>query len=536
MLVHDHAGPEAGTQFWSGQRPAAGGYATPPFNYASWAPNEPNNAGGAEDYAVTNWRGTVGFWNDLSNSPSPAASGYLVEYSGSFTGTSSTTLNAEVLASTPLVPQYTLTYDANGGSCTAPPSTGPSTSWVSTPGSAACTRAGYTFTGWNTSANGSGIGFAPGGSTQLTGDNTLYAQWTPVGPTVIAVADVNATGVDTPASGSLATNDTVPAGSTYSLATGPSDGTVVVKTDGTYTYTPSPGFVGTDSFTYRVCAPGAGGGLTPQAGNGGSGGDGGAGGRGGDGGPNSSAGNGGGDSSAGGAGGAGGRRGARAGTVGVSSCATATVTITVAGPSPKRITPIVTPPGKEISGNVAEPGTTPPGAIYSVVTEPGHGTVDMKPNGSYTYVPDAGFVGTDSFRYQVCIPGGSACPQFVVPITVGRGKPASGSTASGVCADDGTRIAVGFSLLSSVLSRASRTELDRLRLSGCRVVVTGHVQPVGATSNDLSLSQARAASVAAHLRSGGVATDLAVTAARRTMAPACVRFENRCVVVSVRRP
>lgn len=49
--------------------------------YKAWANSEPNNAGGAEDKAVTNWQGSVGAWNDLSNS-SPAVGGYVVEYGG----------------------------------------------------------------------------------------------------------------------------------------------------------------------------------------------------------------------------------------------------------------------------------------------------------------------------------------------------------------------------------------------------------------------------------------------------------------------
>jgi len=35
--------------------------------------------------------------------------------------------------------------------------------------------------------------------------------------------------------------------------TGPANGTVVVNTDGTVTYTPNNNYTGTDTFTYRVC-------------------------------------------------------------------------------------------------------------------------------------------------------------------------------------------------------------------------------------------------------------------------------------------
>lgn len=40
------------------------------------------------------------------------------------------------------------------------------------------TRAGYTFSAWNTAQNGSGTSYAPGGSYTANAAVTLYAQWT----------------------------------------------------------------------------------------------------------------------------------------------------------------------------------------------------------------------------------------------------------------------------------------------------------------------------------------------------------------------
>ena len=55
---------------------------------------------------------------------------------------------------------------------------------------------------------------------------------------------------DTPISGTLVATDVDGPTLTYALGTQAANGTVVVNTDGTYTYTPNPDFNGTDSFTF----------------------------------------------------------------------------------------------------------------------------------------------------------------------------------------------------------------------------------------------------------------------------------------------
>ena len=42
------------------------------------------------------------------------------------------------------------------------------------------TRAGFTFTGWNTAANGIGHGYADGATYPFAVDATLFAQWTAI--------------------------------------------------------------------------------------------------------------------------------------------------------------------------------------------------------------------------------------------------------------------------------------------------------------------------------------------------------------------
>ena len=138
--------------------------------------------------------------------------------------------------------------------------------------------------------------------------------------------------------------------------TNPTHGTVVANVDGTFTYTPTTGFVGSDSFTYQICDNG-----TP------------------------------------------------------SLCDTATVTINVLAPPPAGnrppivvddaiITSVNTPKSGDVSKNDYDPdaGQT---LTFSKQTNPSHGTVVFNADGTYTYTPTAGYVGSDLFTYKVCDSG-----------------------------------------------------------------------------------------------------------------------------------
>ncbi len=76
-------GAESGTQFWQGD---SSGSTTQPWNFASWAIGQPSTDNAGNDYGVTNWRGTNGFWNAVPNRPDRTMNGYLVEFAGPFTG------------------------------------------------------------------------------------------------------------------------------------------------------------------------------------------------------------------------------------------------------------------------------------------------------------------------------------------------------------------------------------------------------------------------------------------------------------------
>ena len=72
----------------------------------------------------------------------------------------------------------TLEYDPRGGSGEPDDQTGDAASDV-TVSTTEPTRAGYTFTGWNTAADGSGTSYAGDDTYTLpnSGTDTLYAQW-----------------------------------------------------------------------------------------------------------------------------------------------------------------------------------------------------------------------------------------------------------------------------------------------------------------------------------------------------------------------
>jgi uncharacterized repeat protein (TIGR02543 family) len=105
---------------------------------------------------------------------------------------------------------YTLSYDANGGTGTTPTSVtatvGSALTIATNTGPTPLVRTNYTFTNWNTQANGLGTTYAPGASTFMPGSNvTLYAIWTPVDHTLSY--DLNGA-AGTPPTSQTVTHDT----------------------------------------------------------------------------------------------------------------------------------------------------------------------------------------------------------------------------------------------------------------------------------------------------------------------------------------
>ncbi|MDJ0665410.1 MAG: SdrD B-like domain-containing protein [Acidimicrobiia bacterium] len=90
----------------------------------------------------------------------------------------------------------------------------------------------------------------PGGGSDLTADFPLVGNRPPV-----AVDDEDVTDEDTPVVITVLDDDSDPDGHSFAISTttDPANGSIVVNPDGTITYTPDPGFVGVDTFTYTIC-------------------------------------------------------------------------------------------------------------------------------------------------------------------------------------------------------------------------------------------------------------------------------------------
>ncbi len=83
---------------------------------------------------------------------------------------------------------------------------------------------------------------------------TLTVNVTPVDDFPLAVNDEYNTAEDSVLHANLASNDTLSGdgGNVWSKASDPSHGTVTINTDGTFSYTPTADYHGTDSFTYTI--------------------------------------------------------------------------------------------------------------------------------------------------------------------------------------------------------------------------------------------------------------------------------------------
>ncbi len=209
-----------------------------------------------------------------------------------------------------------------------------------------------------------------------TATATVTLNIAPVNDAPAAPNVITTTPEETPLNGTLTASDIDGDILSFAKASNPSNGTVVVNLDGTYTYTPNPNFTGTDTFTFKV-SDGNGGTII------------------------------------------------RSVTVTVSGINDAPVAVNDAfsGNEDTNLTGDVTPGTSgqdsdadgdtlvvsDADGNAAN-GITP-------VTGPAHGTLVLNANGTFVYTPQANFTGTDSFVYRIS-DGNGGFSEATVSLTV----------------------------------------------------------------------------------------------------------------------
>ncbi|HUY43737.1 MAG TPA: G1 family glutamic endopeptidase [Acidimicrobiales bacterium] len=206
------AADASGTSFSNGQRVRFKGSVT---LYAQWTINaytitfNANGGSGAmapqtENYDVsanlaTNTFTMSGYtfsgWNTAADgSGTSYADAQLVTFSVSTTLYAQWTINA-----------YTITFNANGGSGAMASQT-ENYDVSANLSTNTFTMSGYTFSGWNTAADGSGTSYADAQLVTFSVSTTLYAQWIRATPVPAAHDSTNWAGYVVPSSASIVTN------------------------------------------------------------------------------------------------------------------------------------------------------------------------------------------------------------------------------------------------------------------------------------------------------------------------------------------
>jgi uncharacterized repeat protein (TIGR02543 family) len=187
--------------------------------YAQWTVNPTititfNSEGGS---AVSSMSGPEGTTITLPAAPTLAGStfdGWFLAASGGSALTSPYTLTTSLTLFAQWTPIFTVTFNNNGGTGTMAPETAsaPTALTLNT-----FTRTGYTFTGWNTVAGGSGTAYADGATYPFTASVTLYAQWALTDTITFNSEGGSAVGSISGAQGSMITLPAAPtlAGSTF---------------------------------------------------------------------------------------------------------------------------------------------------------------------------------------------------------------------------------------------------------------------------------------------------------------------------------
>ncbi len=207
----------------------------------------------------------------------------------------------------------------------------------------------------------------------------------------VAVDDTSATKKETAVTIDVLANDSDPDGNldpaTVEVTQNPGHGTVTFNSAHRAVYTPAAGYVGTDTFKYKVCD-----------------------------------------------------------TAGLCDDATVTVTINETNQPPVAVDDAATTQEGagvtiDVLANDSDPDNNLDPATVEVTQNPGHGTVTFLPDHKAVYTPAAGFSGTDTFKYKVCDTLG-LCDDATVTITVTPKPAAPGQftlQATALCAGTSSR-------------------------------------------------------------------------------------------------
>ncbi|WP_462410750.1 beta strand repeat-containing protein [Neobacillus sp. Marseille-QA0830] len=178
------------------------------------------------------------------------------------------------------------------------------------------------------------------------------------------------TQINTAVSGNVGASDANGDALAYSVSTQAAHGSASVGTDGTWTYTPSQGYVGTDSFIISVSD----------------------------------------------------------GDNGVTSFTVQVKVNQAPVVGNNGSTSVSTQVNTAVSGNVGASDANGDALTYSVTTQAVNGAASVGPDGTWTYTPNQGYVGTDSFSISVS-DGDNGVTYFTVHVKVNQ-APAVGSNGS----------------------------------------------------------------------------------------------------------
>jgi uncharacterized repeat protein (TIGR01451 family)/gliding motility-associated-like protein len=233
----------------------------------------------------------------------------------------------------------------------------------------------------------------------------------------VAVNDINDTRVNQPVSGQVLTNDYDPDGGTLTVnrqpVIAPANGTVMLQADGNYSYTPYEDYTGIDNFTYSVC--------------------------------NSKG-----------------------------LCSDAVVSIQIIGNTDQLVANNDNYHGKKnkmVAGNLIANDYATGNDVFSIsgkpVAEPGHGTVTIHNDGTFTYQPANEFTGEDNFTYQISIPSGQTATAIATLLI----EDIPDTTNTTVATDDSYITFSGMALRGNVAANDYDPENDK------QVLHTLMVQP-----------------------------------------------------------